>query len=224
MPRNAMCALVLSSRAKGIVTAVSVLVFAFVLVAPLAVSSDAATCTVDAYGGRAYGLWLHTPVSETTYADTGDLPPDGGSSDSTVDWTGTPAAEATAFFSLTTASDGVAQSFVSASGVTLIPGEVPLVTASSVSAKSEATCDGVSGSSTVADLRVLGTPVTVTGEVNQMVFVPGVFTLVINEQHVSTETSNSVTVNALHLWAQGVEIVVASAHSEVVPAVVVPVA
>src|SRR6266571_2497690 len=55
-----------------------------------------------------------------------------------------------------------------------------------------------------------------TGDPNQLIYVPNVFTLVINEQNVWSDPSGySITVNALHLWAQGVEIVASSAHSDI---------
>jgi hypothetical protein len=56
----------------------------------------------------------------------------------------------------------------------------------------------------------------VTNEANRIISVPGVFTLIINEVIVSQDaTSNSITVNALHLYTSGVEIVVSHAHSDI---------
>ena len=208
----------ISNRAKGIVAAVSIFLFAFVVIVPGAFGWESPP-TGD-YSGRAYGLWVHTPPplgSDTTFADTGDLPSGGGALTATLADVNTPAAEASTFVSWTIGLNGVAESYASTSDVTLIPGNPPLVTTTFVSASSRTTCaEGPSGSSEIADLMVMGNPVTVTGEPNQLIFIPDVFTLVINEQNVwSDPTGSSITVNALHLWVQGVEIVVSSAHSDI---------
>jgi hypothetical protein len=208
----------ISNRAKGIVAAVSIFLFAVVVIAPGAFGWESPP-TGD-YSGRAYGLWVHTPPpvgSDTTFADTGDLPSDGGALTATLADVNTPAAEASVFVSWTIGLNGVAESYASTADVTLIPGNPPLVTATFVSASSRATCDeGPSGSSEIADLMVMGTAAVVTGEPNQMIVVPDVLSLAINEQNVeSGSTGSSITVNALHLRAQGVEIVVSSAHSDI---------
>ena len=205
----------MSKRVKGVVAAASIFVFAFVLIAPSAIAWEPAP--TGAYSGRAYGLWVSTPLGGSTYADTGNLPPDGGASTATLDVVSTPAAEAGVFVSWTMGMNGVAESFASTSDVSLIPGNPSVVTASFVSASTQATCSGgPSGSSEISDLTVMGQPVTVTGEPNEIIAVPNGFTLVINEQSVwSDTTGSSITVNALHLWAQGVEIVVSSAHSDI---------
>jgi hypothetical protein len=208
----------ISNRAKGIVAAVSIFLFAFVVVVPGALGLESAP-TGD-YSGRAYGLRIATPPplgSDTTFADTGDLPSEGGTLTATLADVNTPAAEASVFVSWTSGLNGVAESYASTADVTLIPGNPPLVTATFVSASSRTTCEeGPSGSSEIADLMVMGTAATVTGEPNQMIVVPNVLSLVINEQNVwSGSTGSSITVNALHLRAQGVEIVVSSAHSDI---------
>ena len=115
----------ISNRAKGIVAAVSIFLFAFVVVAPIAFGWEPPP-TGD-YSGRAYGLWVHTPPplgSDTTFADTGDLPSDGGALTATLADVNTPAAEASTFVSWTIGLNGVAESYASTSDVTLIPGSV----------------------------------------------------------------------------------------------------
>jgi hypothetical protein len=208
-----------SSRAKGIVIAFAILALGFMTFSLGAVGDTNPGCTTGAYGGRAFGIWAHVPlVGDTTLADTGYLPPDGGALDATMFWEETPGvsvAQTSLFFSLTTGINGTAESFASTDRITLSPGNAPLVVASFVAAHSVATPTTVSGDSEVDDLRVMGTPVTVTGYPNQAIYYPGVLTLVINEQIVSTSPSKSITVNALHLWAQGVEIVVDSAYSKI---------
>ena len=208
----------LSGRSTGIATAVSLFVFALVLSAPVALGCGDAGCSPGTYSGRAYGAWIHTGLSgDTTVADTGDLPPEGGVLDATFDHLDTPVATATLFFSVTSGLNGVAASAASTSYVTLVPGDgVPLVTSTFAFAWTSATCDYVLGASEVAGLYVMGKEVLVTNEANQIVDVPGVLTLKINEVIVSQDgTCNSITVNALHLYTANAEIVVSHAHSDI---------
>ncbi|HTD81287.1 MAG TPA: choice-of-anchor P family protein, partial [Thermoplasmata archaeon] len=169
----------LSGRSTGIATAVSLFVFALVLSAPVALGCGDAGCSPGTYSGRAYGAWIHTGLSgDTTVADTGDLPPEGGVLDATFDHLDTPVATATLFFSVTSGLNGVAASAASTSYVTLVPGDgVPLVTSTFAFAWTSATCDYVLGASEVAGLYVMGKEVLVTNEANQIVDVPGVLTL-----------------------------------------------
>lgn len=83
------------------------------------------------------------------------------------------------------------------------------ISADFVMARALATLDGSGGSNSVINnLSIGGVPVTVTGEVNQTVSIPG-GQVVINEQIVS---SSGTTVNALHATVPGVaDVVVASA-------------
>jgi hypothetical protein len=57
-------------------------------------------------------------------------------------------------------------------------------------------------------------PFVITGAPNQAISVPGSLTIVANEQ---TTTSNSITVNALHIFslATGIDVIIASAHSDI---------
>ncbi|HVF20227.1 MAG TPA: choice-of-anchor P family protein [Mycobacteriales bacterium] len=75
-----------------------------------------------------------------------------------------------------------------------------VISAGLLQARSEATCkDGgvvLAGSSQIANLVVNGTPIVVSGAPNQTVEVPGVASIIINEQ---TRTPNQITVTALHV-------------------------
>jgi len=71
---------------------------------------------------------------------------------------------------------------------------------------------GTGGAVSIHGLSVNGVPVTVTGEKNQTVSIPG-GQLVINEQQT---TGNTTAVNALHMVVSGVgEVIVASASAGV---------
>src|SRR2546425_361119 len=73
-----------------------------------------------------------------------------------------------------------------------------------------------SGAAEVADLTVAGVPIGVTGEPNQVYEILGVFKLIINEQvDSSSGATNAITVNALHAWFSGIEVIVSSASSSI---------
>ena len=93
--------------------------------------------------------------------------------------------------------------------------------------QAEATCDGggqasASGSSEVAGLVINGQPITVTGQPNQTVDLPGL-RVVINEQSGSTSGNRSdITVNALHVTASNpltsqrlADVIISSAHADI---------
>jgi hypothetical protein len=87
------------------------------------------------------------------------------------------------------------------------------ITASQVVASATASCEDLAGSSTVSGLTFGGQPVEVTGEPNQVVTLPGLATLVINEQIVD-ERERSITVNALHVMLEaGADIIVSAARA-----------
>ncbi len=169
-------------------------------------------------GGRAYGVSTSIPlIGDTTYADTGDLPASGGVLFADFTPVGDSVASATVFLSYTRGFLDGGRSEVSASDVALLPGDPLEVVASFAYVGATATCGGASGTSEIPDLTVAGVEVPVTGEPNQVYSIPGVLTLVINEQiDGSNGGTYDMTVNALHLiLATGVEAVVSSARSVV---------
>ena len=212
-------------RVKGHAKAGFALLFALVVVATglsaLAgggyAPSDVGTMSTT-YGGRAYGVSTSIPlIGDTTYADTGDLPASGGALFADFTPVGDSVASATVFLSYTRGFLDAGRSEVSASDITLLPGDPFEVVASFAYAGATATCDGASGTSEVPDLTVGGVSVPVTGEPNQIYSIPGVLTLVINEQiDGSNGGTYDMTVNALHLTTvAGIEAVVADARSMV---------
>src|SRR5207245_4594700 len=169
------------------------------------------------YGGRATGVSIHTGILDTSLADTGDLPSGGGESDATFAQVDTSLAKADVFLSDTMGFDSVAQSDSAVATVDLLPGTQNEVTADFVRSESVATCQGVSGVSALVKLRAAGQDVVVGTAPNQIVSVPGVLTLVINEQiDGSHDGTSDMTVNALHLTlVTGEEIIVSHAHSDI---------
>jgi len=166
------------------------------------------------YSGRAFGA----SIDGATFADTGELPPSGGTleaSEPAVDVNGL---TATGLFASTSGANGVASSLASLNSLVISSGELSLVEALFVVAEATANCDGVVGATDISpELIVQGVPVEVTGQPNQQVPIPGVGLLVVNEQTISSGNGSQViTVNALHLFLEaGGEIVVASARSDV---------
>src|SRR6266568_4633466 len=174
-----------------------------------------------AYGARrvrgnakaGFALLFALVVGDTTYADTGDLPASGGVLFADFTPVGDSVASATVFLSYTRGFLDGGRSEVTTSDVSLLPGDPLEVVASFAYAGATATCGGASGTSEIPDLTVGGVSVPVTGEPNQIYSIPGVLTLVINEQIGGT---HDMTVNALHLTTvAGVEAVVADARSMV---------
>jgi len=169
------------------------------------------------FSGRAIGVSIDTALIDLKLADTGELPPEGGEIDATVLKVEHELVNAQVLLSVTTGFDNKAESEAATADVTLLPGTANAITAVLVRANSVATCDGVSGSSEIVDLRLAGQQINVSGAPNQTVSVPAVLTLVINEQiNSSHDMTNEITVNALHLTlATGEEVIVSSARSDI---------
>lgn len=101
------------------------------------------------------------------------------------------------------------------------------ITAEVLTARARAECSGgkasVAGASDIASLTVNGIPVTVTGDVNQSVSLPGIGVIVINEQVGSASgSSGDLTVRALHIVLTNpvtgakTDFTVAYAHADIV--------
>ena len=194
-------------------------------------TTTAGTSTAAAgvtYSGRAFGAFVNVNlvglgVGPETLSDTGELPPSGGLQTNQLETVSIPGVlSATLMSTMTSGANGVARSEASLADLVLLPGEVPLVTASFVRAESEATCNGVRGATEVADVTFVGQSIMVDPFApNQTFEVPGVAKLVINEQQTSSGGgTQDITVNALHLTvtASGVvtgEVILSSAHSDV---------
>ena len=161
-------------------------------------------------GGRATVVSISSPLGSANFMDTGPLLSSGSEIDATPITIQTPLATADGLLSVTMGSTQ-AESQSALGQLVLLPGDPNSITAYFAMATSQATCSGVSGSSDITSLTMAGQNIQVTGQPNQVVTVPGVLKLTINEQ---TVTSNSITVNALHLHtALGTDVIVSSASS-----------
>lgn len=75
-----------------------------------------------------------------------------------------------------------------------------------VMSRASAVASGATGATNIEGLSIAGVPVAVTGEPNQTIALPN-GRIILNEQRAS---GGGVTVNALHIIAGGVDVVVAS--------------
>src|SRR3989475_4264276 len=202
-------------KAHAILAIFIIGIFAILSSSVLPVRADTPTI----FSGRAFAVSVTTPPTGTvTFADTGQLPPQGGEIDATVLSVQTQQAQAEVLLSVTMGFDHHAESRPAVADVTSLPGDRNQITADFLQAHSLATCTGVSGDSEIANLQLAGQQIVVTGQPNQTVGVPGVLTLVINEQTTSSSGgTNSITVNALHLTLLNgsIEVIVSSAHSDI---------
>src|SRR5256712_13346067 len=167
---------------NGIVIAASVLVLAFVLVAPGITgprsAGDVSALAASAYGGRSYAVGTYVPLlGGTTFADTGDLPPEGGVLVADFVSVGSDLAKADAFLSYTRGFSDVGMSEVATSDVVLLPGSGLDVVASFAYVKSTATCDGVSAAGGIPHPHLAGVGVAGPRAPHQRDELPGGLTL-----------------------------------------------
>ncbi len=180
------------------------------------------------YSGRAFATFVNVPtlgIGPTTVSDTGELPPSGGFQSADLATVGVPGVlNATLLSASTSGANGVARSRASLADLVVLPGNAAQVTASFVQAESEATCNGVRGSTEVANATFGGQSIAVDPFAPNQTFVipnplggPPVATLLINEQTTASGGgTHDITVNAVHLTlATGDEVILSSAHSDV---------
>jgi len=178
---------------------------------------DASAQLACDYSGRAYGAFVNVAGFGPMYfADTGNLPPTGGTLSSSLVNVNVPGIiTASTMAGTTSGSNCQANSDESVENVTVLQGNPAQVTATLVKSSAHADCASVGGASTILGLMFGGVPVIVTGGANQAVTIPGVATLTINEQ--TSGPGKAFVVNALHLRLLGgtQEVIIASAHSDV---------
>jgi len=172
--------------------------------------------TVVVYSGRAFGAQVKVlvPIPSTRlYADAGVLASAGGSITASL------ASITDAVFSSgPTSCNSQGTSFVATSAsamarLSAFAGAAAALSCVNVASDTRAACEGVTGSTTISGLVFAGAAVTVTGVANQTVSIPGVATLVINEQ---IKAAGAITVNALHLTlVSGEELTICSSHSDI---------
>jgi hypothetical protein len=177
--------------------------------------ADASAAT--AYSGQARPLSVSAFGASVSVGDTGALPTSGGSQSAALLNLNVLGLATVGLLQGTTSGSGD-QSTSSASLVSL---SVPIVglTADVVKSSSTAQCSGttpsVSGSSELLNVTLLGLPISAPMP-NVAIALPGGISVILNEQ-TSTVNGNqgSITVNAIHVTGPGIDIVVASAESDI---------
>jgi hypothetical protein len=171
------------------------------------------------YRGRAYAAYVNTVLTGPIFlSDTGQLPASGGVLGNSLLAANVPGVlTADVLVASTSASSGTANSSSSLANATVLPGHAAQLNVSFVRAETQATCEAVTGNSEIAGLQFGGQTITVTGQPNQTVTIPGVATLIINEQsQAHNGNHHEITVNAIHLIVPGVaEVILSSAHSDI---------
>jgi hypothetical protein len=192
-----------------------------VLVIAAAVTSAtigvAGASAATAYSGQARPLSVSAFGASVSVGDTGALPTSGGSQSASLLNLNVLGLATVGLLQGTTSGSGD-QSTSSASLVSL---SVPIVglTADVVKSSSTAQCSGttpsVSGSSELLNVTLLGLPISAPMP-NVAIALPGGISVILNEQ-TSTVNGNqgSITVNAIHVTGPGIDIVVASAESDI---------
>jgi len=191
---------------------------AICLTAVLAVSPavDFAQGT-NTFSGEAVALKANALGVSLALADTGALPSSGGNLNTSVASVNVAGiASANTLRSSTSGSGSSSQSQATLLDVNLLNG---LVAATVVKSSSTATCSGgqasASGNAQLVGLTVAGQSILVSNP-NLSISLPGGISVIVNQQTSSSGgNAGSITVNALHVTGPSIDIVVASAQSDI---------
>src|SRR6266853_675196 len=169
------------------------------------------------FSGEAVALRANALGTSLALSDTGALPSSGGNlSTSLASVNVLGLASADALKSTSSGSGTSSQLQSSVANLSLLGG---LVAADVVKSNSSAACSGATASATgnseLVGLVAAGQPI-VASNPNLAISLPGGISLTVNEQTSSSGgNAGSMTVNALHVKGPGIDIVVASAHSDI---------
>jgi hypothetical protein len=169
------------------------------------------------YSGQARPLSVSAFGAGVSIGDTGALPSSGGSQTASL----------TNLNLLGLATIGVLRGTTSGSGsqstseavLLSVSASIIGLSADVIRSRSTAQCNGttpsVSGSSELVNVTILGMPISAPTP-NVRVVLPGGIGVILNEQ-TSTVNGNqgSITVNAIHVTGPGIDLVVASAESDI---------
>jgi hypothetical protein len=190
-----------------------------VLVAAVVASVTVGVADANAatsFSGRARPLSV-SAIATVSIGDTGALPSTGGSKSAALLDLNLLGFASVGLLKGTTSGSGDE----STSSATLVSVSLPIVglSADVVKSTSTATCSGttpsVSGTSDLVSVTVLGMPISAPMP-NVSIVLPGGISVILNEQ-TSTVNGNqgSITVNAIHVTGPGIDVVVASAESDI---------
>ena len=194
-------------------SAIVICLIAILAFSPVASFAQASTT----FSGEAVALRASAVGISLALSDTGALPASGGNrktSVGSVNVLGLVSADVLS--SATSGSGTTSQSQSSVANLSLLGG---LVAADLVKSNSSATYSNgqaaVTGNSQLVDLVAAGQPVLASNP-NLAISLPGGISVIVNEQTSSPSgNTGAMTVNALHVKGPSVDIVVASAHSDI---------
>ena len=191
------------------------LVVAVLAVAAVAGATNARAAT--AYSGHARPLSVSAFGAAVNVGDTGALPTSGGSQSASLLNLNVLGLVTVGLLQGTTSGSGDQ----SASSASVASVSVPIIglTADVVKSQSTAKCNGttpsVSGGSQLVNVTLLGLPVSAPMP-NVAITLPGGISVLLNEQTSSVNgNQGSITVNAIHVTGPGIDIVIASAESDI---------
>ena len=187
------------------------------LAAALTFSPVSAFAQTNTFSGQAVALRASAVGIALSLSDTGPLPANGGTlktSLASVNVLGLVSADVLG--SGASGSGSSSQSQSSVADLNLLGG---LVTAEVVKSTAGATCSGgqaaVTGDAKLVGLVVAGQPILVVNP-NLAISAPGGISVIVNQQTSSPSgNTGAMTVNALHVTGPSIDIVVASAHSDI---------
>ena len=184
------------------------LMLAWLLAWPTA--SRAQTVAGQARAAQATVTGLLGTTSTTTLSDTGTLAGTNDARDASLLTASVPSLLNAEVFSAASISfSDEVDSQASVGNVNLTVAGVAISADSVVAQASSVLGTGSSGSSIISNLSIAGVNVVVTGDPNQTIAIPG-GQVVINEQ--TTDSSGTITVNALHVTVTGIaDVVIATA-------------
>lgn len=166
------------------------------------------------YSGRATVVRANAAILTSKHkvlvADTGEIDSNGSTRDATVLTSDNPPPleiHSKAAHAIASGENNVSASTAAVEKLVLKVGSLN-VTADVIEANSFAQCNqtsstvGVNGTSTIVNLRVNGMPINVSRPPNSKTVIPGVATIIINEQ--TRPDVNSIAVNAVRIIVPGV--------------------
>ena len=184
------------------------------------------------YSGRATVLRATVNVLTSTtkilLADTGELDSNGGTKDATVVTFDNPPpleVHSKTAHAITSGASNVSASTAAVEKLLVNVGGALKIRADVIEADSFAECHqhtgtvSVHGTSNITNLTINGTPINVASPPNSKITIPGVATIIINEQ--THPDVNTIVVNAVHITVPGVlgavsaDIVISHAESDI---------
>jgi len=198
---------------KNSTITIAICLIAILVFSPIAGFAQAAIT----FSGEAVALRASAAGISLALSDTGPLPASDGNLKTSVGSVSVLGLVSADVLSSATSGSGTSgRSQSSVANLSLLGG---LVAADLVKSNSSATCSNgqaaVTGNSQLVDLVAAGQPVLASNP-NLAISLPGGISLIVNEQTSSPSgNTGAMTVNALHVKGPSIDIVVASAHSDI---------